>query len=69
MSDEQMDLSVLPAEIRSMIYSHLVYISSRRNKKFTQELQLTWFNMCFERALSATIFTRACYNYCMTSMK
>ena len=52
MSNEQMDLSVPPAEIRSMIYSHLVNISSRRNKKFKQELQLTWFNRCFERALS-----------------
>ena len=52
MSDAQMDLSVLPVEIRNMIYSHLVNISSRRNKKFKQELQLTWFNRCFERALS-----------------
>ena len=52
MSEQQVDLSVLPAEIRNMIYSHLVYISLRRNKKFKQELQLTWFNRCFERALS-----------------
>ena len=38
MSEQQVDLSVLPVEIRNMIYSHLVYISSRRIKKFKQEL-------------------------------
>ena len=52
MSVNKVDLSVLPAEIRRVIFSHPVNECSKRNKKFKQELQLTWFSRCFERALS-----------------
>ena len=55
MSEELVDLGVLPTEIRSIIYSRLVNIS-RKSKKFRDELQLTWFNMCFQRALSCNNF-------------
>ena len=50
-------MSVLLAEIRSMIYSRLVTVTkcSSRNKTFKQELQLLWFHRCFQRVLS-------CYN-------
>ncbi|MES9994412.1 MAG: hypothetical protein ABW098_20875 [Candidatus Thiodiazotropha sp.] len=51
MSEETVNLGVLPTEIRSIIYSRLVNFS-RKSKKFRDELQLTWFNFRLQRALS-----------------
>ena len=57
LSVNKVDLSVLLAEIRRVIFFHLVNECSRRNKKFKQELQLTWFSRCLKELCLATIFT------------
>lgn len=48
----KMDLSVLPIEIRTLISSHLIHLSSRRcTSEFKKELLQKWFDMSLERIL------------------